>query len=183
MAFSTTSFHFPRYWTQVIQFLTLIWQMSCLTLSSHLYLGVPCDLLVRGFHLNIFLTVPVSGILCTWPNQLSLWALIWLTIFLCFISLSNSSFTPRLVKKFCSSKVCVGRLAHTQHVMSWVYHWDLTLNTHILQTVGSQHCDAGGWLGIVSAFSAAMLKEHSNKIYHKITTIFNCLLKITKNGY
>ena len=32
-----------------------------------------------------------SGILCTWPNQLSLWALIWLTIFLCFISLSNSS--------------------------------------------------------------------------------------------
>jgi hypothetical protein len=31
--------------------------------------------LVRGFQLNIFLTVLVSGILCTWPNQLSLWAL------------------------------------------------------------------------------------------------------------
>ena len=91
MAFSTTSFHFPRSWTQAIQFLTLIWQMSCLTLSSHLYLGLPCDLLVRGFHLNIFLTVTVSGILCRWPNQLSLWALLWLTIFLCFISLSNSS--------------------------------------------------------------------------------------------
>jgi hypothetical protein len=42
-----------------------IWQMSCLMLSSHLYLGLPCDLLVRGFQLNIFLTVPVSGILCT----------------------------------------------------------------------------------------------------------------------
>ena len=56
MAFLTASFHFPRSWTQVIQFLTLIWQMSCLTLSSHLYLGLPCDLLVRGFHLNIFLT-------------------------------------------------------------------------------------------------------------------------------
>ena len=56
MAFSTTSFHFPRSWTQVIQFLTLIWQMSCLTLSSHLYFGLPYDLLVRGFHLNIFLT-------------------------------------------------------------------------------------------------------------------------------
>ena len=65
--------------------------MSCLTLSSNLYLGLPCYLLVRGFHLNIFLTVLVSGILCTWPNQLSLWALIWLTIFLCLISLSNSS--------------------------------------------------------------------------------------------
>ena len=65
--------------------------MPCLTLSFHLYLGLACDLLVRGFHLNIFLTVLVSGILCTWPNQLSLWALIWLNIFLCFISLSNSS--------------------------------------------------------------------------------------------
>jgi hypothetical protein len=32
---------------------------------SHLYLGLPCDLLVRGFQLNIFLTVLVSGILCT----------------------------------------------------------------------------------------------------------------------
>jgi hypothetical protein len=42
-------------------------------LSSHLYLGLPCDLLVRGFQLNIFLTVLVSGILCTWPNQLRLW--------------------------------------------------------------------------------------------------------------
>jgi hypothetical protein len=62
-----------------------------LMLSSHLYLGLPCDLLLRGFQLNIFLTVPVSGILCTWPNQLSLWALMWLIIFLCFISLSNSS--------------------------------------------------------------------------------------------
>ena len=92
MAFSTTSFHFPRSWKQVIQFLTLIWQMSCLTLSFHPYLGLPCDLLVRGFHLNIFLTVLVSGILCTWPNQLSLWTLIWLTTFLCFFfSLSNSS--------------------------------------------------------------------------------------------
>ena len=57
------------------RFLMFIWQMSCLMLSSHLYLGLPCDLLVRGFQLNIFLTVLVSGILCTWPNQLSLWAL------------------------------------------------------------------------------------------------------------
>jgi hypothetical protein len=32
-------------------------------LSSHLYLGLPCDLLVRGFQLHIFLTVLVSGIL------------------------------------------------------------------------------------------------------------------------
>ena len=91
MAFSTTSFHFSRSWMQVIQFLTFIWQMSCLTSSSHRYLGLPCDLLVRGFHLNTFLTVLVSGILCAWPKQRSLWALIYLIIFLCFISSSNSS--------------------------------------------------------------------------------------------
>jgi hypothetical protein len=63
--------------------------MSCLTLSSHLYLGLPYDLLVTGFHLNIFLTVLLSGILCTWPKQHSLSALICLNIFLCFIDLSN----------------------------------------------------------------------------------------------
>ena len=76
MAFSTTFFHFPRTWTQVVQFLTFIWKMSCLTLSLLRYLGLPRDLLVRGFHLNIFLTVLVSGILCTWPNQRSLRTLI-----------------------------------------------------------------------------------------------------------
>jgi hypothetical protein len=53
LAFSTTSFHFPRSWTQAVQFLIFIWQISCLMLSSHLYLGLPCDLLVRGFQLNI----------------------------------------------------------------------------------------------------------------------------------
>ena len=63
--------------------------MSCVMLSSHLYLGLPCDLLVRSFQLNIFLTVLVSGIPYTWPTQLSLWALMWLIIFLCFISLSQ----------------------------------------------------------------------------------------------
>jgi hypothetical protein len=39
-------------------------------------MGLLCDLLARGFQSNIFLTVLVSGILCTWPNQLSLWAFI-----------------------------------------------------------------------------------------------------------
>ena len=80
LAFSTTSFHFPRSWTQAIQFWFFNWQMSCLMLSYHLYLGLPCDLLVRGFQLNIFSNVLVSGILCTWPNQLSLWALSWLEL-------------------------------------------------------------------------------------------------------
>ena len=76
---------------RLYQILILIWQMSCLMLSSHLYLSLPCDLLVRGFQLNIFLTVLASGILCTWPNQLSLWALMQLIIFLYFVNLSNSS--------------------------------------------------------------------------------------------
>jgi len=60
LAFSTTSFHFPRSWTQANQFFIFIWQMSCLMLSSHLYVGLPCDLFVRGFQLNIFLTVLAS---------------------------------------------------------------------------------------------------------------------------
>ena len=44
-------------------------------LSSHLFLGLPFGLLVKGFHLSIFLVVLVSGILYMWQNQLSLWAL------------------------------------------------------------------------------------------------------------
>jgi hypothetical protein len=52
LSFSTTSFHFPRSWTKAIQFLIFIWQMSCLMLSSHLCLGLPCDLLLRHYQLN-----------------------------------------------------------------------------------------------------------------------------------
>jgi hypothetical protein len=46
-------------------FCIFIWQMSCLMLSSHSYLGFPWDHLIRGFQLNIFLTVLVSDILRT----------------------------------------------------------------------------------------------------------------------
>ena len=37
-------------------------------LSSHLYLGLPLGLVVKGFHLNIFLVALPSGILCIWPT-------------------------------------------------------------------------------------------------------------------
>ena len=55
----------PHPGRRLSSFFIFMWQMSCFMLSSHLYLGLPCDLLVRGFQLNIFLTVLVSGILCT----------------------------------------------------------------------------------------------------------------------
>ena len=42
-------------------------------LSSHLYLGHPLGLVVKGFHLNIFLAALASGILCVWPNRLSIY--------------------------------------------------------------------------------------------------------------
>ena len=42
---------------------------------SHICLGLPLDRAVRGAQLNIFLTVLESGILCMWPNQLGLRAL------------------------------------------------------------------------------------------------------------
>jgi hypothetical protein len=38
-------------------------------------LGLPTGLLVNGFHLYIFLTILVSGILFMCPNQLNLWDL------------------------------------------------------------------------------------------------------------
>jgi len=42
-------------------------------------MGLPLGLVVKGFHLNIFLAALASGILCIWPNQLSLWVLVWLS--------------------------------------------------------------------------------------------------------
>ena len=57
--------------SRLFSFLSSLFQIACLMLSSHLYLCLSRDLLVRGFQLNIFLTVLVSGIHCTWPNQLS----------------------------------------------------------------------------------------------------------------
>jgi hypothetical protein len=66
-------------------------------LSFHLYLDLPCDLLVRGFHLNIFLTVLVSDILCTWPNQLSLHIVNYISIFYQFIQLFVSFKSPYLI--------------------------------------------------------------------------------------
>ena len=45
-------------------------------LSSHLCLCLPLVLVVKGFLFNTFLAALVSGILCTWPNQLSLWAIL-----------------------------------------------------------------------------------------------------------
>ena len=54
LAYSMTSLHLPRSWMQTVKFLIFILQMSCFTLSSHLFLALPCNLVVTGFHLYIF---------------------------------------------------------------------------------------------------------------------------------
>jgi len=58
---------------RLTNFFIFIWPRSCTMLSSHLYLGLSVVLVVEGFHLNIILVALASGILCIWPNQLSLW--------------------------------------------------------------------------------------------------------------
>jgi len=66
-AFSTVSFHLRRSWTCYDHFISFIFFRSFLTSSSHRDLGLPTGLPVNGFHLCIFFTILVSGILC--PNQ------------------------------------------------------------------------------------------------------------------
>ena len=71
LAFSTFPFHMRRSWTYSVHFMGFIFFRSFLTSSSHWDLGLP----VNGFHLCIFFTILVSGILFMCPNQLNLWAL------------------------------------------------------------------------------------------------------------
>ena len=63
LAFSAFPFHMRRSWTYSVHFMGFIFFRSFLTSSSHWDLGLP----VNGFHLCIFFTILVSGILC--PNQ------------------------------------------------------------------------------------------------------------------
>ena len=75
LAFSTIFFHSRRSWACSDHLRSFILLRSFLTSSSHLCLGLPTGQVTYGCHLYIFLTMLVSGFLCTCPNQLSLWAL------------------------------------------------------------------------------------------------------------
>ena len=75
LAFSTIFFHSRRSWACSDHLRSFILLRSFLTSSSHLCLGLPTGRVMYGCHLYIFLTMLVSGFLCTCPNQLSLWAL------------------------------------------------------------------------------------------------------------
>ena len=87
------------------QLFTPIFLKSSLMSSSHLNLGLPFGLVACGFHLKILLTTLSSGILSTFPTQLSLLLLMCLTIFSWLIRFSNSSFVFCLHSPFV---FCVG---------------------------------------------------------------------------
>jgi hypothetical protein len=75
LAFSKMSFHLRRFWTCSVHVISFAFFKSFPTSSSYRDLGLPTSLLVNGFHLYIFLTELVSGILFMYPNQLNLWDL------------------------------------------------------------------------------------------------------------
>ena len=75
LVFSTVPFHLRRSWTCSVHFISFVFFRSFLTSSSHRDLGLPTGLPVNDFHLCIFFTILVSGILFMCPNQLNLWAL------------------------------------------------------------------------------------------------------------
>ena len=72
LAFSTITFHLRRSWTCSVQFISSVFFKSFLTSSSHRDLDLPTGLLVNGFHLYIFFTILISGILFVCPNRLNL---------------------------------------------------------------------------------------------------------------
>jgi hypothetical protein len=69
LAFSTIPFHLSRSCTCPVHFIIFIFFRSFLTSSSHQDLGLPIGLPANGFHLYIFFTALISGILFMCPNQ------------------------------------------------------------------------------------------------------------------
>jgi len=72
LAFSTNYFHLGRFLMQSFQFVTFIFVISLFTLSSHLFLGLPNDLVNTGAHSYTLFTMLLSAIRCTCPNQANL---------------------------------------------------------------------------------------------------------------
>ena len=50
LAFSTNSFHLGRFLMQSLQFVIFMFAMSHFTASSHLFLGLPSELVSAGDH-------------------------------------------------------------------------------------------------------------------------------------
>jgi len=75
LAFSTSVFHLVRSLMQSFQFVIFILVMSLFTSSSHLLFGLPSDLVSAGDHSYAFVSMLLSGIRCTCPNQANLCAL------------------------------------------------------------------------------------------------------------
>jgi len=76
LAFSTSFFHLVQFLMQSYQFVIVILVISLFTSSSHLFLGLPSDLVSAGDHSYTFFTMLLSGKRCTCPNQANLCALI-----------------------------------------------------------------------------------------------------------
>ena len=72
LAFSTSFFHLVWFLMQSFQFVIFILVISLSTSSSHLFLGLPSDLVSAGDHSYTFFTMLLSGIRCTCPNQANL---------------------------------------------------------------------------------------------------------------
>ena len=75
LAFSTSFFHLVRFLMQPFQSVIFILVISLFTSPSHLFLGLPSDLVSAGDHSYTKITMLLSGIQCTCPNQANLCAL------------------------------------------------------------------------------------------------------------
>jgi len=90
---------------QSFQFVIFILVISLFTASSHLFLGLPSDLVSAGDHSYTFFTMLLSGIRCTCPNQANLCALMSFMMFLLPVSLFSSSRCLLLTRYYLGDKV------------------------------------------------------------------------------
>jgi len=96
----TISFHFFLSATNSLHLLTPSTWRSLSTSFFHPFLGLPLRLVSSSSWVKIFLGIPSSSILSTWPNQINLCPFIHFTIFSPYLISSSSRFVLLLHSLF-----------------------------------------------------------------------------------
>jgi hypothetical protein len=138
LAFPTKSFHLERFLMQFFQFFIFIFAMSLFTSSSHLFLGLPSDLVNASDHSYTFLPycylpydvhVQTKPVLVLWYN-LRYFCYQSVCLMVMHITAQNKCFLWRyLLQRKCSRTAAIRidwdleSFGHAENAYNWIFQW------------------------------------------------------------